>query len=131
MRQLLAKLYAAFDTGDTADWEKGLAPDVLVIGTDEAEWWQGKDRVLTVLRAQTAEMHGAGMRLKRGEPEIAASGGAVWAADRPTMHLPDETEVPLRLTLLATQENGALVVRQMHLSVGAPNEEVLSQTLTV
>jgi ketosteroid isomerase-like protein len=43
MRQLLAKLYAAFDTGDTADWEQGLAPDVLVIGTDEAEWWQGKD----------------------------------------------------------------------------------------
>lgn len=98
MRQLLAKLYAAFDTGDTADWEKGLAPEVLVIGTDEAEWWQGKDRVLTVLRAQTSEMHGAGMRLKPGEPEIAASGGAVWAADRPTMHLADETEVPLRFT---------------------------------
>jgi len=131
MRQLLANLYAAFATGDTADWEKGLAPDALVIGTDAAEWWEGKDRILPVLRAQMAEMHGAGVRLTGGEPKIAASGGTVWAADRPTMHLPDHTEVPLRLTLLATQDNDALIVRQVHLSVGAPNEEVLSQTLTV
>jgi len=54
MRQLLANLYAAFATGDTADWEKGLAPDALVIGTDAAEWWEGKDRILPVLRAQMA-----------------------------------------------------------------------------
>jgi hypothetical protein len=131
MRQLLANLYAAFATGDTANWEKALAPDALVIGTDNAEWWQGKDRVVPVLRAQTAEMRGVGVRLTGGEPAIAATGGTVWAADRPTLHLPDDTAVPLRLTLLATQDNGALHVRQMHLSVGAPNEEVLSQTLTL
>jgi hypothetical protein len=130
MRQLLANMYAAFATGDTAELEKRLAFDALVIGTDDAEWWQGKDRLVPVLRAQTSEMRGAGIRLTGGEPEIAASGDTVWAADRPTMHLPDN-DVPLRLTLLATEQNGTLVVRQMHLSVGAPNEDVLSQTLTV
>jgi hypothetical protein len=105
MRLLLANLYTAFATGDTADWENGLAPDALVIGTDDVEWWQGKDRVLPVVRAQTAEMHSAGIRLTGGDPAIATSGDSVWAADRPTMHLPDDTEVPLRVTLLATQDD--------------------------
>jgi hypothetical protein len=131
MRRLLADLYAAFATGDTAEWEKGLALDALVIGTDDVEWWQGRDRVLPVIRAQTAEMHGAGVRLIGGEPVIASSGDAVWAADRPTMHLADHTKLPLRLTLLATQDNDVLLVRQAHPSVGVPNEEVLSQSLTV
>ena len=131
MRQLLANLYAAFATGDTSVWGKGLAPDTVIIGTDDVEWWDGKDRILPVLRAQMAEMHGAGVRLTGGAPQIAANAGTVWAADRPTMHLPDHTEVPLRPTLLATQDNDTRIVRQLHLSVGAPNEEVLSQTLTV
>ena len=131
MRQLLANLYTAFATGDTADWENGLAPDALVIGTDDVEWWHGKDRILPVVRAQTAEMHSAGIRITGRDPAIGTSEDSVWAADRPTLHLPDDTEVPLRLTLLATQDNDTLLVRQMHLSVGAPNEEVLGQTLAV
>jgi SnoaL-like domain len=38
MRQLLANMYAGFATGDTAELERRLASDALVIGTDDAEW---------------------------------------------------------------------------------------------
>ena len=67
-------------------WENGLAPDALVIGTHDVEWWHGKDRVLPVVRAQTEEMHSAGIRLTGGDPAIGTSEDSVWAADRPTMH---------------------------------------------
>jgi hypothetical protein len=47
------------------------------------------------------------------------------------MHLGTGSDVALRLTLVATRDEGRLVFRQLHLSIGAPNEEVLGQTLTV
>ncbi len=131
MSDLLNSLYSGFESGDAAVWADSLAPDVLVIGTDTAEWWQGQERVSSVLHAQMSEMHEAGIRLERRGPLIAADGATVWAADQPTMHLPDGSEVPLRLTILATREGDHLTIRQMHLSLGSPNEDVLSQTLTI
>lgn len=131
MRELLASLYGSFETGDGARLADALAPDVLLIGTDEAEWWQGKERVLSVLRAQLDEMRAAGVRLVGGEAQIAATADSVWVADRPTMSLSDGTTVPARLTLVATVEDSALLIRQWHVSVGTPNEVLLNQKLTV
>jgi hypothetical protein len=131
MGDLLDNLYAAFETGETENWEHGLAPDAVVIGTDDVEWWQGGDDVLPILRAQVAEMHEAGVRIRRGQSLIAATADTVWAADRPIMMLADGTEVQLRLTAVATPHNDRLLVRQLHFSIGVPNEEVLSEPLTV
>jgi len=108
-----------------------LAPDALVIGTDEAEWWQGKDHVLTVMQAQVGEMHDAGIRFTGGDPYVVDSGDVVWAADRPTLHLEDGTSVPLRLTAVATRDGDVLLIRQMHVSGGIPNEEMVQQGLTL
>src|SRR5438309_10415251 len=120
MCELLASLYASFETGDATRWEDALSADALLIGTDNDEWWQGRERALAAVRAQFGELRSAGIRLQAGEAEIASTGDSVWAADRPTMYLADGTALPLRLTVVATGEDSGLLIRQMHLSVGAP-----------
>jgi hypothetical protein len=131
MAELLSALYATLSTGDASAWHESFGSDVLVIGTDDAEWWQGKDAALRVIDAQVTELHDAGARYAGGEAQIAGAGDTVWAADRPTLRLADGTTVPLRVTAVATREGDALVIRQMHVSVGAPNDEILQQNLTL
>jgi ketosteroid isomerase-like protein len=131
VKELLAGLYAAFSSGLPTGWEDSVADDVLVIGTDEAEWLQGKERVVPVLAAQMAEMSEAGIRVDADDPQVGVAGSTVWVADQPTLRLADGAPLTMRLTLVASQEGDRLVIRQLHVSVGAPNEEVLNQTLTV
>jgi ketosteroid isomerase-like protein len=134
VRQVLRGFYEAVTTGDGTAWFARLAPDVLAIGTDEAEWMQGKEAVTAVLTTQLREMREAGINgLTPGTPTVAAEGNAAWAADRPVLHLPDGTDVPLRLTMTATREDEqhGLLVRQFHFSAGAPNEDLLDEKLTV
>jgi ketosteroid isomerase-like protein len=131
MAELLSALYASLSTGDASAWEESFASDVLVIGTDDAEWWQGKGDALRVIDAQITELHDAGARYAGGTPQIGSAGDTVWAADRPTLRLADGTTVPLRVTAVATRDGDTLAIRQMHVSVGAPNEETLQQDLTL
>ena len=128
---LLATLYDSYASGDTSRWAEYLAPDVLCIGTDEAEWWQGRDAISSVARAQSAEMSEAGIRVTPGDPVIADHDSFILVADRPTLHLPDGTVAAVRLTLALSKVDDALLIEQMHMSVPAPNEDVLHQTLTV
>lgn len=130
-RRLLSDLYAAFGTGSSSGWQDNLADDVVVIGTDEAEWLMGRERVIPVLQAQMAEMRDGRVQLEMGEPQIGVLGRAVWAADQPTMRMPDDYVLTMRMTLVATEEDGRLCIHQLHVSVGVPNEEVVDQTLTV
>jgi len=131
MQALLTNFYAAFSTGLPTGWERSVADDVVVIGTDEAEWLQGKERVVPVLQAQMEEMSAAGMEVELGDPQIGFAGSTVWAADQPTMRLADGTDITMRMTMVALQQDDRLVIQQLHVSVGVPNEEVLKQTLTV
>lgn len=128
---LLLGLYDSYTTGDPSVWESHLAPDVVSIGTDEAEWWQGRDAFLLAARAQLAEMIAAGIRVTPGDPTITDRGSFVLVADRPTLHLPDGTMTGVRLTLALSRVDEALAIEQMHLSVPVSNEDVLSLTLTV
>lgn len=130
IRDLLSTIYASFASGDSSAWVDALADDVMMIGTDEPEWWHGKDASLPILEAQLSEMSGAGITFTGGEPVVGEAGAVVWAADRPTVHLPDGSSRMLRATLVATREDEGLVVRQMHLSAAAPNEEVVQTELT-
>jgi hypothetical protein len=132
MATLLNELYAAIASGDPTVWVSSLATDVVLIGTDPAEWWQGKEAVTEVVKAQVGEMSSAGMRLVGGtNPYIGVLEGGAWVADQPVMHLNDGTDIPLRLTLVASVQGGALSVQHMHLSVGVANEEMLQQELTI
>jgi ketosteroid isomerase-like protein len=129
-RELLTNFYAAFSTGLPTGWEDSMAEDVIVIGTDDAEWLQGRDRIAPVLQAQMAEMSEAGMHVDADDPQVGVAGSTVWVADQPTLRMADGAPVSMRLTFVATEEDGRLVVKQLHVSVGVPNEEVFSQTLT-
>jgi hypothetical protein len=128
---LLERLYASFGTGDPSGWIDSLAPDVLLIGTDPGEWWQGRDAVIQVIRTQLNEMGSAGIRLEGGAPVIVGSQDVVWVADRPILHLGYDAELLLRLTMIATRAGGSLLVQHIHLSLGVPNQEVLTQGLNV
>jgi ketosteroid isomerase-like protein len=131
VRQLFDGLYESLAAGDSTPWADALAEDALVIGTDEAEWWQGRDTAMKFIGAQVQELHEAGLRYSGSDPQVSAAGDVVWVADRPTAALGDGTTIPMRLTVVATRDGGSLTIRQMHLSVGAANEDVLQQELTV
>jgi uncharacterized protein (TIGR02246 family) len=130
IKTLLADIYASFASGDASAYLDSFADDMVAIGTDEAEYWVGLDAMAPVVRAQLAEMSEAGIRLEPGDAVVGESGDAVWATDRPTIHLPDGSSQQLRATILATRDGDRLVVRQMHLSAPAPNQEVVQMELT-
>lgn len=130
IKALLAAIYASFASGDAAAYLDNFADDMVAIGTDEAEYWVGRNSMAPVVRAQLGEMSEAGIRLEPGDAESGESGDAVWASDRPTIHLPDGSSQRLRATILATRDGDRLFVRQMHLSAPAPNQEVVHMELT-
>jgi ketosteroid isomerase-like protein len=130
MRALLDSIYASIGSGDASEYLANLGEDVVCIGTDEAEYWVGREGLAPIVEKQLAEMSGAGLRFTGGDPVIGESGDTMWVADRPTLHLPDGSTAVLRATMVATRDGDRLVVRQMHLSAPAPNEEVVQMELT-
>jgi ketosteroid isomerase-like protein len=130
MRALLDSIYASIGSGDGSAYMANLGDDVVGIGTDEAEFWVGREALAPIVEKQIAEMSSAGIRFTAGDPVFGESGDTVWVADRPTLHLADGSSAVLRATLVATRDGDRLVVRQMHLSAPAPNEEVVQMELT-
>src|SRR5688500_3771511 len=101
MRTLLNQLYASFATGDPGVWKSHVAENVIGIGTDPDEWWDGEAEVTEVVATQLKEMSDAGTRLTAGEPRIEERGDVVWAVDRPVLHTGDGGEAPMRVTVIA------------------------------
>jgi ketosteroid isomerase-like protein len=131
MKALLEAFYTSFESGDGSTFRESFGPDILIIGTDELEWWKGKPEAQRVVRAQLDEMRSTGVRVTGGDPDITVKGDVVWAADRPTLRLGDGTQTELRLTAVAVREGENLLLQQVHASVGTPNEEVVKQELTL
>ena len=131
VRELWSRLYKTLETGDASAWSEALAEDALVIGTDEAEWWQGKAAAMRVIKQQVTELHEAGVRYAGSDPQVNEVADVYWVADRPNVVLADGTTVRARFTAVATRVEDALLLRQVHVSIGSPNDEVLQQQLTV
>jgi ketosteroid isomerase-like protein len=129
LRSLLTDLYDAFGTGDPAAWLDHLTDDVLAVGTDPDEWWEGRDAVAKVGRAQVEQLARAGMHVTGGEPRIFDHGAVLIAVDRPILHAPEGQTIPTRFTVVAVKENGELRIQHLHLSIGADNEQALGQEL--
>jgi hypothetical protein len=128
---LLTAFYASFGSGRTSDWEDHIADDAVAIGTDEHEWVEGKEAILSLLKAQVAEMSAAGISLTGGSPVTSAHGDMVVISDRPTIHLPDGSSQMLRWTMAGRRVDGEVLIHQMHLSTPGPNEEVVQMKLTL
>jgi SnoaL-like domain len=128
---LLEDLYASFGSGKTSEWEDHIADDAVCIGTDEAEWLEGKDAILPLLHAQIAEMSAAGISVTGGSAVTSQHGDMVVISDRPTIHLPDGSSQTLRATLAGRRVDGEVLIHQMHMSAPAPNVEVVQTELTL
>jgi SnoaL-like protein len=130
MRELLDRLYDSFGSGDPTVWTSHIADDVIGIGTDPDEWWDGRNEFMKVVSVQLQEMSNAGVRLTAGAPRIFQQGDVVWAVDRPVLHLGDGSDVPMRVTVVAVSDAGTLRIKHGHYSVGSTNEEVFREELT-
>jgi len=128
---LLTDLYASFGSGETSDWEDHIADDAVCIGTDEAEWVEGKDAILALFQAQLAEMSAAGISVTGGSAVTSEHGDMVVVSDRPTIHLPDGSSQTLRATLAGRRVDGEVLIHQMHMSAPTPNAEVAQTELTL
>lgn len=132
IRRILADLYDAFALGDADPWADRLSTQHTPsgFGTDPQESWSGRDRLTTVFRAQVKEMHAAGMSFQGGEPVVDVRGDVAWVTDEPTLHTGSGASVALRLSIVLTREDAAWSMAHFHLSVGVPNETMLSASLT-
>ncbi|HUG85036.1 MAG TPA: nuclear transport factor 2 family protein [Euzebya sp.] len=132
IRRMLADLYDAFSTGDADPWAARLSVEHTPhgIGTDPQEFWSGRDQLTAVINAQISEMSAAGISFQGGSPLIDVRGDVAWIADQPTLRTGDGTAVPMRLTVVLTNEDDAWRMVSFHLSVGVPNETLLDATLT-
>jgi hypothetical protein len=129
LRDLLTELYAAFGSGNPSAWVDHLTDDVLGVGTDPDEWWEGRDTVVRVGTAQVEQLANAGMQVLGGTPRIFDHGSMLVAVDRPTLHSPDGQTIPSRFTVVAVNDGNGLRIQHFHLSIGAENEEALGQEL--
>jgi ketosteroid isomerase-like protein len=130
MRDLLDRLYDSFNSGDSAAWTTSVAEDVLGVGSDPDEWWNGRSEVIAVTGTQIEEMAAEKVHFAGGAPHIVEQGDVVWAVDRPTISLPDGRSTQMRFTLIGSRDSGQLRIRHFHLSAGVPNEEHVGRALT-
>lgn len=129
----IGHMYEVFNTGDASTINDFVSAetDILGIGTDPREWWAGSDAFRAAWNTQPAEMHAAGLRFEPGDIQAFSEGSVGWFADQPTLHTPNGGGVPMRLTGVYHQEDGAWKMVQFHLSIGAMNEESIGEELTV
>ena len=130
VESMVRDFYDAMKRGDAGALADLVADgdDVLTIGTDPEEWWEGHDRTAAVWKAQIEAMGGS-IELVGGNPRAHESGDVGWFADRPSFVLPGGTEVPTRLTGVATREGGRWRLIQAHISMGVSNEEAVGREL--
>lgn len=128
-KALLRRVYESFNTGDPSVWTDSLSKDVVGIGSDPDEWWEGSDVVARVGEQQTKQMSEAGIRVAGGSAQIFSDGNVTWAVDNPVISLHDGTSTSARFTLVATRDEDELKIRHFHLSFGVANVEVIGEEL--
>jgi ketosteroid isomerase-like protein len=126
--QVMRDYLSAIATGDVPAIEAMLADEVLILGTDPAEVWRGKDENLRVFRAQIEEW-GGGIPLDSGDPEAFVEGDAGWGYDEGHFQGPDG-DLRFRLTSVFVRRDGRWQMVQSHASFGVPNEDSVGRELT-
>ena len=123
----LGRMYQALMSGDLDAFIGMIADDVIVIGTDPEEWWEGKEAATRVFREQ-AESLGGGFPLEVGESKGFASGEIGWFASRPSF-LVEGDRVPCRHTGVMRRAGDGWELVESHISIGIRNEEALGEEL--
>lgn len=130
LKALYRQCCDAQTNGDYAFFERYFSQEdgVLAIGTDPEEWWTGYAAITGVFEAQLKEI--AGIQVQAGKPQAYQEGSTGWIAGRPTIKLPDGTEMPARLTAVFQKEQDGWKIVQWHFSTGIPNEDLVGEKLT-
>ncbi len=131
VKEAMLRLYAARAAGDVNGF-LGVFSDgdgVLAVGSDPDEWWPGSDKIAAVYRAQLQEMGGKVEIRTGGDLQAFAEGTVGWAADRVVMYALG-VELPMRITAVFHQEDGAWKMVLHHASVAVSNAQVLGKELT-
>lgn len=134
VKQAMVGFYERFSGSDPGAFGEFISTDAdaWVIGTDWGQWEIGHDRWIAAFETQMEQM--PGLKLQAGDRLMGYEEGSIgWAADQPSLVLPDGTEVPLRLTAVFRREGGGWKIVTAHFSFGVPDaklEELLPQLLS-
>ena len=130
LEALYGRICEAQSSGDYGFFENHFSQKdgVLAIGTDPSEWWSGYETIIRVFKAQLKEV--AEFEIMADRPHAFCDGSMGWVAGRPTLRLPDGTEIPFRLTLVFQKEHDGWKIVQWHSSMGISNEDLIGETLT-
>jgi hypothetical protein len=133
LEAFVKELYARINGGEIEAFAQlvSRASDVLGIGTDPAEWWDGPTALCHAFETQVREMHAAGMQLESSGIHVVQLGTVGWCADRPMLVLPNGERLATRVTLVCQQEDGVWRLIHWHISVGVANEAAVGQELTI
>ena len=128
LKWLTQKCYEAMTNCDLAFIENIFSKeeDVLLIGTDPYEWWQGYETVIGIFCAQFDDLKGCS--IYSASTQAICLGDVGWVADHITICFSDGLEIPMRITLVFAKEDEGWKVRQWHNSVGMFNQEILGQS---
>jgi hypothetical protein len=124
VRQGMLRFYDRFSAGDVAGFAQTITAweGAFVVGTDPGEWQNGRETWIAGYQEQVTAI--PGIRMEAGDLRGYAEGSLGWAADQPSLVLPDGSRVPTRLTAVLRLEEGAWKLVNAHFSVGVPNEEL-------
>jgi SnoaL-like domain len=132
VRRFLSSLVETFGTAQMASAFAGALaaePGVLMVGTDPAEWWDDREKLLQAMQAQSSELRGAAATVSHAEGWV--QGGIGWGAVKADVVFPDRSATQLRITATLARRPSGWKIVQCHASVGAPNEEIVGKELTV
>ena len=96
---------------------------VLAIGSDASEWAEGHEEIMGLFRASIPEGD-LGVRAGLEDVKAFCEGSVGWAAAHGYFEMQGK-RVPIRLTAVLHQEDGAWKAVQSHASIGVPNDKML------
>jgi hypothetical protein len=106
VRDALLRFYEVFPAGNLEGFAQIIVREnegVVVIGTDPAQWTEGREQWIAAREAVVHAMEG--LRFEAGEEPHGYEGGLMgWVADRPRAVLPDGNAISTRLTGVLRQE---------------------------
>jgi hypothetical protein len=125
VREALLTFYERFSAGNVDAFAQSIAswPDAFVIGTGPTEWQDGRDTWIAGYEMQITAI--PGIRMQAGNVRAYAEGALGFAADQPSIVLPNGLSVPVRLTAVLRQESGIWKLLNIHFSAGVPDEVLI------
>ena len=129
IEQVLHDIIGAMARSDLDAIEQRTSREACVvgIGSDPAEWTEGHDQLIQLMRESLPE---AEFQLRATLDDVTGfrEGDVGWAAGRGSFAVGDQ-HVGVRLTAVLHRENGDWRVVQTHASIGVPNDRMFDPLL--